>query len=243
MIHQTAVCIGIDNYLLGYGLSRDGMRKALNIPPEFSHQRENVVPQNVNIVLPMNDPDAAILAQTSLNRANQQTTSTQRTNRKGKRRNVQPASKPSHQQVPLGQIASPKWNGQDLSAIKNASRQPTNVQQVNAEQKCTFKVPSFLLPDTTLSTNGDLTCPSFLLPGPSIDRELITLMMEHWSELFSAGQKPLPKVTSPISQVEFEQKCLIPALRAYVMAQACRTRPLKVYLEWLLYLRQRLFNI
>lgn len=112
---------------------------------------------------------------------------------------------------------------------------------------CSFQIPSFLLPgpDTTQPRSA-LRCPSFLLPGsgPSINSELINVLAKHWAGDKKETAAQVNDVRSRINQIEFEQKCLLPVLRAHVIGgQACRTRELAVYLEWLLYLRERLFNI
>lgn len=127
----------------------------------------------------------------------------------------------------------------------SASVASTERQAAGSKQECDFQIPSFLLPDPNPSNIGStLKCPSFLLPGPNINPDLVNLMVEHWTGISKPGSTNISKVKSKITQVEFEQKCLIPALRAHVLGgPACKTRELKVYLEWLLYLRQRLFNI
>ncbi|XP_045200244.2 uncharacterized protein LOC123554278 [Mercenaria mercenaria] len=164
---------------------------------------------------------------------------------------IKPA--PVAQQPVQAPVNAPAKNQQSRPASQpstNNIRPAANVasaeQQVAAsKQECAFHIPSFLLPDPHPSSIGSSqSCPSFLLPGPSINRELVTLMVEHLTGIKKSSNPQLNGVKSQITQVEFEQKCLIPALRAHVLGgQACKTRELKVYLEWLLYLRQRLFNI
>ncbi|KAH3807689.1 uncharacterized protein LOC127834972 [Dreissena polymorpha] len=118
-------------------------------------------------------------------------------------------------------------------------------EAISAKTECSFQIPLFLLPDTdpaNLAQNQQ--CPSFLLYGPNIDPTLVSLLVDHWTGVDNVGGPSLDRVRSQITQVEFEQKCLVPALRAHVFGgAACKTRELRVYLEWLLYLRERLFNI
>ena len=46
-----------------------------------------------------------------------------------------------------------------------------------------------------------------------------------------------------VTQREFEQRYLLPALRAHLTANDCRSRALTVYIDWLLYLRLRNFGV
>lgn len=145
------------------------------------------------------------------------------------------------------QPEQPVVNDRMLNELRPAAMSASTDQQIaNSKVECSFQIPSFLLPDPDPSQLGvNIRCPSFLLPGPSINPELVALMVEHWTGVTPAtSSTQLNGVKSKISQVEFEQKCLLPALRAHVLGgPTCRTRELKVYLEWLLYLRQKLFNI
>lgn len=255
-------------------LSKDEMRQALSGDPLFSHQRERAVPfgQNVNVELPMNDPsvqprrDPRPSARPMMGG---QTSGMGVPVRQNRRVQAVPAGKPVRQQeMVLGRVKPTRVSDPQPSPVptrQEARTQPTRTvndrmlnnvrpsasmatveqQAAVSKQECSFHIPSFLLPDPNPGNIGSsLKCPSFLLPGPNINPELVNLMVEHWTGISKPGSTTLNAVKSQITQVEFEQKCLIPALRTHVLGgPACKTRELKVYLEWLLYLRQRLFNI
>ena len=222
-----------------------------------------VAPQvQAAIVRPQNERPMALEARTNVRSAPVQ---------QNKRPVAVPAGRPSRrQEVRLGQIqpepvvrqqavlpiqdtqpkvASAMTNTVNDRLLNNvrpeASAASVAQQQEASKQECTFQIPSFLLPGQNPNNiASDQSCPSFLLPGPKLNRELVTLMVQHFTGIENSSSPPLNGVKSQITQVEFEQKCLVPALRAHVFGgAACKTRELKIYLEWLLYLRQKLFNI
>lgn len=242
------------------------MRQALGGDPVFSHQRDNAIPQgqNVNVKLSVTDPTV----QQPPNRPFQPMMMGSQVAGAGvpvkQIRDVQPlaAGKPiREQEMVLGKVKPTKIaqpqpnlipsrrepqpvNDRMFNNVRpSASVASTERQTAGSKQECDFQIPSFLLPDPNPSNIGStLKCPSFPLPGANINPDLVNLMVDHWTNISKPGSTN--KAKSQITQVEFEQKCLIPALRAHVLGgPACKTREMKIYLEWLLYLRQRLFNI
>lgn len=229
------------------------MRRALSGNSLFSHRRDSARPvrQNVNVFLPVNDPDLLASNQPTNNIA----TPTNQAGpimaesrvlggrrgsvvKKQKRNNVSiVAKKPNRRPVVLGKKAPAK------NAVKDI---PVSRTIINKKQKCYFKIPSILLPDPNLSQDTiGLSCPSFLLPVPTLNPDLIDLLVDHWTGMTTPKSRtPVSRLRSQISQIDFEQKCLLPPLRAFVLGgEECQTREHTVYLEWLIYLRQRLFNI
>lgn len=226
------------------------MRRALGASPVFSHRRNSAVPipQNVNVVLSASDPDAGTAPRTQSIPVSM---SEVRPPTFGRISQAIPAGKPPQMVVNTRPVVSE--NRERIRVIPDVNDRFLNKNaDVMASQdnfgnplECNFEIPSFLMPDPDPSVlNTNQRCPSFLLPGPSINPSLITLLVEHWTGVNQGNNQELDRVKNQISQIEFEQKCLVPALRAHVLGgSACRSRELTVYLEWLLYLRQKLFHI
>ncbi|WAR28910.1 hypothetical protein MAR_014614 [Mya arenaria] len=246
-------------------MSRDQLRSSLaKMDPVFAHQRDRpvMVSQNTNIFLPVKQtpPEPAVLdigqqvasgnmaagkpgfnnqllAQVSLRTATPKPL-TRKT--KSPTTTLKPAPKPTTKSsAPSVQRFNDRFLNEAAKPI------PMAETILNGKEGCSFKVPSFLMPDPepTSAHDAEHRCPSFLIPGPSINPSLVNLLVEHWTGM-EATETSVNPVRSQISQIEFEQKCLLPALRAHVTGgEACRSRQLTVYLQWLLHLRQRLFNI
>lgn len=234
-------------------LSSDALRSALGRDAVFSHRRDKPAWQNVNVVLPVNDRDLIAVNPPTKDIATSTTTQAEpvmaeskvlggtkgSVMKKQKRNNVRiAAKKPKRQPVVLGKKAQkPK---------KDVKARPATKPAITKKQKCFFQIPSILLPDPNPSPETvSQSCPSFLLPEPVLNTHLIDLLVDHWTGMTTPKSRtPVNKLRSQISQIDFEQKCLLPPLRAFVLGgDDCQTREHTVYLEWLIYLRQRLFNI
>ncbi|XP_060567153.1 uncharacterized protein LOC132725949 [Ruditapes philippinarum] len=135
-------------------------------------------------------------------------------------------------------------NDRLLNSMRPAATAASAAQQrADSKQECAFIVPDFFSPNQNV-INSEQTCPAFLIPGPTLSPGLVTLLVQHFAKVENVSNSPLDAVRSKITQSDFELNCLYPALRAHVMGgTACRTRNLRIYLEWLLFLRKRLFNI
>ena len=233
------------------GSRPEDIRRALNTSPVFSHRRNSAVPvaQNVNVVLPATDPDAWVPMEIQPPRAAMVEVRPPVVGRVSQSQSI-PAGRPpqmvrrKNKKRTLKLLASGLTDVNDRFLDKNADVMSNAVPTGNP-MECSFEIPSFLMPSPNPShISSNQRCPSFLLPGPSINPSLVTLLVEHWTGVSQGNNPELNRVKNQISQIEFEQKCLVPALRAHVLGgSVCRSRELTVYLEWLLYLRQKLFNI
>ena len=107
--------------------------------------------------------------------------------------------------------------------------------------ECSFEIPEFLLPYPTPINRfaQSQTCPTFFGADNTVEPELYKAFVEFW-----ALNKRPDRFLRQRLQEEFEQKCMVPALTAHVLGgEACRSRQLLVYVQWLLHVRQLVFNI
>lgn len=237
--------------------ARDLLRKALSQDPMSSHIREpKWVPQNMNIVRPFS-PSFDLTSQGEMAPASDTMPSPQR-----EQQFVHSNSIAAGRPVTTWRPIAVRLDGNAQSSASDVLNTKPIVNDFGDVQKS--QAESFFAPNEPAAPIRQQANAPEMIPNhqranvqelvPNGQQANVQEMMPNSQQanvpvmVSNPGACPfvissflLPDLS--ISQFEFEQTLLMPAVRAFVLGGPCKSRALNIYLDWLLHLRQRLFNV